>query len=482
MDQFITILIDDPTREFETHLGLIDNKRILFSGRFGSGKSYFLKHFFARHDKFEVFFINPINYQIAKNEDIFELIKFDIILDLLSKEWLSKESDSVKNSLLMQFFILNKSDNIFFDFLSLLPKLGKIASINKSLTSFYQSFKDYKEAITQKTDIERAELFIKSLESQSGSINEIDPITQLIFSSIKTNKTELKESVLIIDDLDRIDPEHIFRIFNVFSSHFTEQPNEDNKFGFDKVILVCDIENVHKIFHSKYGQDVDFSGYIDKFYSYRCFNFTNERSILEAIDLIFKPLYNYRSNENQQQTIDTVKSFLLDFINAKAINIRDLQKIHQLENPFTRRKKYTVANNFTFSQYDFGFLGAAILLMEIFGNDLQKIKQYCQKCQSNLGLSSFKNQNLIIGYLGPFVDITQTNFHFGFEQDIIVPDLKLVVHFKMLKQLSPYENADRINMVDISIRNHNNDGINLSITQFYNLFEKIIINLFKIIS
>ena len=38
-----------------------------------------------------------------------------------------------------------------------------------------------------------------------------------------------------------------------------------NKFGFDKIIVVCDYNNIQSLFHCRYGHDADFSGYIDKF-------------------------------------------------------------------------------------------------------------------------------------------------------------------------------------------------------------------------
>lgn len=56
----------------------------------------------------------------------------------------------------------------------------------------------------------------------------------------------MAKSVLIIEDLDRIDPTHLFRIMNVLSSqvdnpYYSEVPNS-NKFGFDKIILGMDYE------------------------------------------------------------------------------------------------------------------------------------------------------------------------------------------------------------------------------------------------
>ena len=80
--------------------------------------------------------------------------------------------------------------------------------------------------------------------------------------------------VLIIEDLDRIDPAHIFRILNVFSAHFDrhtpgvvefETTCGGNKFCLDKIISVCDIDNIKNIYAHIYGEKTDFIGYISKF-------------------------------------------------------------------------------------------------------------------------------------------------------------------------------------------------------------------------
>ena len=77
-----------------------------------------------------------------------------------------------------------------------------------------------------------------------------------------------KRKVLIIDDLDRMDPDHIFRIMNVFAAQFDHERFGYNKFAFDKVIIVCDLDNLRNLFAHKYGSNVDFSGYIDKVTDY----------------------------------------------------------------------------------------------------------------------------------------------------------------------------------------------------------------------
>ena len=76
--------------------------------------------------------------------------------------------------------------------------------------------------------------------------------------------------------MDRIDPAHIFRILNVFSAYwdiqdYSEQKlaygNPQNKYNFDKILLVCHFQNVRNIFHHFYGDKTDFTGYIHKFSS-----------------------------------------------------------------------------------------------------------------------------------------------------------------------------------------------------------------------
>ena len=57
---------------------LLDNEinKILFSGKFGTGKTTFLRDFFIEYaSDFTPIFLYPVNYSVAGNEDIFEYIK-----------------------------------------------------------------------------------------------------------------------------------------------------------------------------------------------------------------------------------------------------------------------------------------------------------------------------------------------------------------------------------------------------------------------
>lgn len=104
---------------------------------------------------------------------------------------------------------------------------------------------------------------------QTPGIYEHDCYTQLITNAIECWRLEnsTKNIILMIEDLDRMDPSHVFRILNIFSAHIDYSYTNEycNKFGFDKIITVCLYENIRNIFKHVYGDKTDFNGYIRKF-------------------------------------------------------------------------------------------------------------------------------------------------------------------------------------------------------------------------
>jgi len=72
--------------DFQKHIEIDYNKRILFSAKFGAGKSTFInKYFNDKKDEYVVLKLYPVNYSVASNEDVFELIKYDLFSELLAK-------------------------------------------------------------------------------------------------------------------------------------------------------------------------------------------------------------------------------------------------------------------------------------------------------------------------------------------------------------------------------------------------------------
>ena len=82
----------------------------------------------------------------------------------------------------------------------------------------------------------------------------------------------------------------MFRIFNIFSAHQDWKTNQ-NKFGFDKVIVVCDVLNIRYIYEHRYGRNVDFVGYINKFYSKGIYHFDNAAHIILELRTILEDLH-----------------------------------------------------------------------------------------------------------------------------------------------------------------------------------------------
>ncbi len=292
--------------KFEEHLKTKNNSRILFSGKFGIGKTYFLNKFFKdKKDKYEVFHLYPINYQISLNENIIEFLKRDILIELLRKESVFFEEDELDKDFI-SFIKSTWNTNSFLkgaieNTIEILPtQLSNLGRPLKTLLEADKKFQKFKQD-TKKFKIEQ---FLKKNNT------ETDIISEIIKNKIQKSKEE-KLSVLILDDLERIDPEHIFRILNIFSSQFDLNNNKFvNKFGFDKIVLVADYNNLKNIFHHKYGRGTDFDGYFDKFFSKEVFEFNNIEIILNEVDRIISSL---------KLVDDSGKLFCTDPINSESI-------------------------------------------------------------------------------------------------------------------------------------------------------------------
>ena len=239
--------------------------RIIFSARFGDGKSYFLKKFMESYPKEanDYYFItlHPVNYVVEENRDVIEYIKRDILFQLIKdnriydfKEGYDKIFDAVCN--VESLFKLA-------DFAASIIPVEGIKDVYEGLKGLASTIrKKYKEQDV----LHVADDYLNGFYGKMGSISECDAFTCLIQKSLMQTKAK---SVLIIEDLDRIDPAHLFRIMNVLSSQvdnpYYSEVSNGNKFGFDKIILVMDYEIARHLFHHFYGKEANYEGYMNKF-------------------------------------------------------------------------------------------------------------------------------------------------------------------------------------------------------------------------
>jgi ATPase subunit of ABC transporter with duplicated ATPase domains len=69
-------------KKFQEHLDLTGNDKIFFSGKYGTGKTTFLKEFFfEKKNSYDVYHLFPINYQIKSNDDAIDLLRYDLLVE-----------------------------------------------------------------------------------------------------------------------------------------------------------------------------------------------------------------------------------------------------------------------------------------------------------------------------------------------------------------------------------------------------------------
>lgn len=258
-----TIDISQNIQDFKQVLE--NESRIIFSAKFGDGKSYFLNEFMKSYDekKNDYYFItlHPVNYVVEENRDVIEYIKRDILFQL------------IKDNRIYDF---KEGYDKIFDAVCNVESLFKLADFAASiipvngLKEGYKALKGLVSTIEEKHKeqdvLHVVDDYLNGFYGKMGSISECDAFTYLIQKSLEQM---MAMSVLIIEDLDRIDPAHLFRIMNVLSSqvdnpYYSEVPH-GNKFGFDKIILVMDYEIAKHLFHHFYGKEANYEGYMNKF-------------------------------------------------------------------------------------------------------------------------------------------------------------------------------------------------------------------------
>lgn len=287
--------ISNETQEekFINHLNSNSNIKIMFSSPFGKGKTTFINEVFNKDElnqEYETYKVFPVHYSVATNEDIFKYIKADILFQLMSERVDAdfNYEDIEWSPAILNYIYFNPEEAVT-GVLKLMMSIGKeiqyIGPVINVLEKLLEKISKHNNSDNKK-DYKSAQKYLDILIDKEGSLYDDNFYTKFIREILfELKRNNNKKNVLIIDDLDRIDPDHIFRIFNVISAHcdsyqFMEDQSE-NKFGFDKIILVCDYSNILNIFKHKYGQRVDHNGYLNKFISTQKFDFDGTKACLE---------------------------------------------------------------------------------------------------------------------------------------------------------------------------------------------------------
>lgn len=129
----------------------IDNRCIL-SAKFGDGKSYFLSKFTQMfNDEYLFITIYPVNYQVMENGEIFELIKRDILLRLLSEEAIISKKIEYTNSFQAAYYLSQNYEEVFGNLMQIIPQFNfcgleiDLGNICKGLKSVISGYKEWEK-------------------------------------------------------------------------------------------------------------------------------------------------------------------------------------------------------------------------------------------------------------------------------------------------------------------------------------------------
>lgn len=318
-----SINISGKLNDFAQYLETTD--RIILSAKFGDGKTYLLNELRkdeAMQNKYEFFTIYPVNYSVAKNEDVFEYIKRDIIVQLHERKLLENID---LNAL---FASVLTSD----DFTSVVSFLLSFVPMGEFYNKVYHKFLEIKNKYDEKKHT--ADKYLSKFANTAGCIHEEDGYTKLIKKAIEWISQDhslngkvkkAKKPVLIIEDLDRLDPKHLFRILNVVSAHIDDSDRPDivgNKFGFNNIVLVMDYDVTKHIFHHFYGAEACYEGYMSKFLSREPFRYSIKYIMIRA----------FEAQLGEKLGIHELLPHLQNFREKLAeSSLRDLYKLTQLD-------------------------------------------------------------------------------------------------------------------------------------------------------
>jgi len=409
-------LLHDPSlfKSFRDHLALNDNSRILFSGRFGIGKSTFLQEFFNKKvDKYNAIHLSPVNYSISPNEDILDLLKYDIIDELINKFPIKTEEYDFSESSVLARFANSHMNEFLVPIFNLMPKIGKLVSSSyKNIVELTVKYKKFKKEV-KAGELSDLKKIADKVENLKGSFYQNDFYIDFIcrkLLEIQGEGENKKQSVLIIDDLDRIDPEHIFRLFNVFAAHLHGSSEQSNKFGFDKIIFTCDIDNIEAVYHHKYGTKADFAGYIDKFYSKIIYRIDTS----SIIDYWIREKSPFdRDNFNQNDSIFLI-DVLVAMLDCGVLTFRNIKSMNK-ELIGSLLEKIKAVNNNGGVFRDTRFIWVAPVLAAVFG-DTEKLLEKIDNCKEVTSSRFNKNVAIKIRYsdhyvLSYFVPISEFSTH-----------------------------------------------------------------------
>ena len=135
------IPVDDAMQRFEDHL--LSHDRVVLSAKFGDGKTFFLNKFKEKckmdaESPFVFITLFPVNYQVLGNKDIFEIIKHDVLLQILQAGIIDVDYE-VTDRMAFEFYIQSHFCTVGESFFEMLKSCGADDMVTKGFLAAFKS-------------------------------------------------------------------------------------------------------------------------------------------------------------------------------------------------------------------------------------------------------------------------------------------------------------------------------------------------------
>ena len=416
-----------------------ENNRCILSAPFGEGKSYFLNEFIkSQVDEYDFITIYPTNYQICDNRDILEYIKRDVLFGLIAlDETIIDGFDATKLGILKKA-ILESKDSVaecISDINASVCGMGLTFSPGKVVNTLLKIWKSCEKLSDAHGNPYKE--YLLSFNTEKGGIYELDAVTNLICSLVNVRQENGRKVVLVVEDLDRIDPGQIFRILNVLSAHMTYLNGYDdgakNKFNFDRIILLCDFKNIEKIYRHLYGEETDFKGYISKFSAVRPFEYSIRDKIAKHIGCMIDEyvMDSVVSNTLATEIVNNAKSHL-DELPENIRNIKDKVRFAATQ---YRRDKISVRVKKEHLRAMANSEQARACFDELYITTAKPLLAFMAICKT-FGLNSRKILEMVVNLPRQYNEIDHVRELCGLPMIPLIPTLQPFLDYNLIFRLS----------------------------------------------
>ena len=443
---------------------------MLFSGKFGSGKTYFLNHYFKQPEnqaKYCMVYTQPSAYYHAADGDVLGYLKYDILMELLRQTNL-EELEGFHGTELTYFEMLMAmiapegikqagGEQVVMGAAAALlllagqgAELGaeKLAALAKSTWASSKSLNKGLEWLKEKRkeanedDATRLEDYLEALSQRSNSLFETSAINELIHALIAKQRKPSKggddsdvpgkEVVLVVDDLDRMLPDDCLGFLNLLSTHVRPGNDEGvarraNLYGFDKIVLVADDANVQAFIRKKFGEAFDRTGYMVKLFGQQIIRYDPASELTSLVQKKFEwPLITRLREEDEErepmrfsntfeERIHNVFTPLVECMVAIGVlTIRDVEKLAAANYNWMWERQQNSLYTSGGASEELYYAGAILLQFIVFAfND--DVKHAQSKFEHTASYADLR------GKLSPFT--VATLLHSGLSRDDYTTDL-----------------------------------------------------------